>query len=222
MPIEFPLNEIFTQTFQGHPFSDAAWLFYVSAGNRDRINFFLKDNSSHNLVGGQIFEKSSYDSIPQLVKMYEHICNRFLFPENQDLGQFVDYLFSIAVWFSDPDNGPLNLPASDAKRFTFFTEPESQEAGRFLVQLHSEVQRQFRTVTEARNKNEFTDITDAHKFWNKQILKNKTFTKPAYERNLAKNLVGYEALNGAKEGYEHEKAIIPLLWDKISEVVTYM
>ena len=56
MPIEFPLNSIFEQTFQGHPLADAAWMYYVSAGNRQRVDYFLKDSRGENLVGGQLFE----------------------------------------------------------------------------------------------------------------------------------------------------------------------
>ena len=224
MPLEFPLNAIFTETFQGHPLADAAWLTYVSGGNRDRIAQFLTDNSGKNMRGGQLFEKSTYENIPQLVKMFEHIVNRFLFLENADLGDFIDYLFSLAVWFSKPD-GPLhNLSATETKRFAYFTEPGSNEYGTLLVRLFDQVQKQFRTVTEGHNKHEFEDLRDAHEFFSKRVLKCKTFLrseKGKYDRHTVSSLMGYAALKGDKQGYEHEHALIPLLWDKISEVVTF-
>ena len=69
MPIEFPLNSIFEQTFQGHPLADAAWMYYVSAGNRQRVDYFLKDSRgekegcSPGKAWTQVDRRSSLDCI---------------------------------------------------------------------------------------------------------------------------------------------------------------
>ena len=223
MPIEFPLNSVFEQTFEGHPLSDAAWLYYVTGGNRDQMNYFVQDSHGENLVGGQIFEKNTYESIPQLVNMFEKIVNDFFLIDKKNLSALIDYLFSVCVWLSNVEKGPLhNVDVAIQKRFPCFCEPNGKEAGAWLIEIHEQIQTQFRSLTEARNKTEFDDILDAHAFW-QEVLKSDAynFREEKYEPNTVFNLIGFEALGSDKgQGYYH-KALIPLLWDKISEVVTF-
>lgn len=223
MPIDFPLNGIFEQTFQGHPLSDAAWLYYVTGGSRQRANQFLTDLTGINLVGGQLFESDSLESISGIIHLYENLCNTFLFPTSHDLGQLVSFLFATSAWMSDIDDGPLhNLSGSERKIFPWFTDEGSMEKGVWMDGLFKEVKRQFRTLTEARNITRFENIQEAFEFWDTQVIKVKGNFPRKYDSSTVGNLMGFGVLVSDKsQGYSKE-AIIPLLFDKISEVVTWM
>ena len=137
MPIDFPLDQLFVETFRGHPLNDMAWLHYVSGGNRARVNFFLKDNGLRNQIGGQIFEQNTYQSIPQLVKVLQDVVDKFLFMRPPDLFEFVTKLFTYCDWLQDLERGPLrSISVAESKLFQHFTEPNSRHEGEWMDGLH--------------------------------------------------------------------------------------
>ena len=223
MTIEFPLNSIFEQTFQGHPLADAAWMYYVSAGNRQRVDYFLKDSRGENLVGGQLFESGSFDSVPQLISMFEEVVNKFAMIDNQSVGQFISYLFSMCDWLQNPEDGPLyNLKPSEYGQWQWFAEPESREAGVWLDAVFQQIKKHFRTIVEARDRDHFENMADANQFWDQQVMKVKRNFAQEYDKRFVGQLMGFGFLESDKgQGFEHNKALIPLLFVKISEVATW-
>ena len=223
MPIQFPLNSVFEQTFQGHPLADAAWMYYVTAGNRQRTNHFLKDSRGENLVGGQLFESTSYDSIPQLILTLEELVDRFMMMDSLALGEFVSFMFAVCRCFADPEDGLLrSFTASEAKNFPWFAEPNSSDNGVWLDAIFKQVSTHFRTVCEARNQQKFEDLYEAHSFWDQAVMKDERNFSRKYDQRFVGQMMGYGALESdGGQGYEHQGALIPLLFDKISEVVTW-
>jgi len=223
MPIDFPLDQLFVETFRGHPLNDMAWLHYVSGGNRARVNFFLKDNGLRNQIGGQIFEQNTYQSIPQLVKVWQDVVDKFLFMRPPDLFEFVTKLFTYCDWIQDLDLGPLrSISAAESKKFEHFTEPNSRPEGEWMDGLYKEMSRQFRTHFDAARKTKFDNIHDARDFFRKiGTSGQKVFENPNLDSNLVGNFMGFEFGKSDRKWSFNTKAIIPLLLVKISEVVTH-
>ena len=220
MPVDFPLDEVFVQTFKGHPLQDMAWLYYVSAGNRDRVSQFLRDGK---LTGSGLFERDTYESIPQLVLSLQNIVQKYLFIEPPNLCSFIDTLFQYCNWLQDMDNGPLStIPGSQRKMFEHFTESQSSAAGTFVEALFKAFKTQFRTVFESKRespKTHFESFHDAYEFFLRDIKKDQAW-KGGYEPNTTANLMGFE-WGKSEPGSVNNNAVIPLMLNKICSCVTW-
>ena len=220
MTIDFPLDQLFVETFRGHPLGDMAWLYYVSGGNRDRVNYYLSDSRVGRVLGSQIFETNTYRSIPQLITVWEHIVDTYLFIPPKALHSLITTLFDLCDWMQDMDNGPLSrASAAEIQMFEHFTKPDSQSAGLFVNGLYTEMKRQFRTKFESQAKSTFENFHDAREYFSEQL--GAFFINPHYDSSLNGNMLGFDwGKTDASFGYNH-KAVVPLMLDKISEVVTH-
>ena len=150
MPIDFPLDQLFDETFRGHPLGDMAWLHYVSGGDRKRVNHYLSDSRVHSVVGSSIFEKTTYTSIPQLITAWDDVVRKFLFLTCTELQTLIVKLLGYCDWLQDLDNGPLKSASSaERKMFEHFTTPDSRAEGQWIDSLYKEISRQFPTKFEA-------------------------------------------------------------------------
>ena len=218
MPITFPLDRIFVNGFRGHPLADVSWLYYVSAGNRDRVSQFFRDGRHS---GSAVFEKDQYDGIPQLIATFEDIVNKFLLIEQQDLVGLTTTLFDYCDWFMDMENGPLrSLAKSELTFHEHFVEPNCGTHKLWMEQLFKEFKRHFHTIWEsgASQVTKFDNLHQARDFFRQRVRSRFT---TGFDPITTGQMMGFTfGTTDPKNGW-NRNAIIPLLLEKVVESTTW-
>ena len=218
MPVDFPLDQIFVNTFRGHPLQDMAWLYYVSAGDRNLSHQYLRDGG-----GSTLFETHTFKSVGQLVNMWKQIVRKFLFITPPELARFIASLFDILDWMHLP-SGPLGgLTTEQKQNWRIFTEPNGVEAGRWVDKIFTTIRTQFRTSFESdkyTNQTQFDGFIGAKDFFVK-IVKPYIEKWDRFDAGTLGNLMGTTFGETATEQGYNKNALIPLLLEPVSACATH-